>query len=210
VLGAVIDRVLLIVLTPIAWVIQKLIELFLGNRDPLPQLVDATQQRVGEASSNKTESQSALQQGVVYALRVLALAIILAVTAGLTVLFVRMRRRLRAVQLEAAQSGAAGSLGQDLRTLWGSLFQRESSGRRGEASSRAIRLYQDVLERAEETGHPRGVGQTAEEFAPTLADTFRAEVTDDITAAFEQARYADREPDAATLIELERRWRLVR
>jgi hypothetical protein len=39
-----------------------------------------------------------------------------------------------------------------------------------------------------------------------LNQTFATPVTDDITKAFEAARYAGREPDARTIEELRRRW----
>ncbi|MGH7753015.1 MAG: DUF4129 domain-containing protein, partial [Gemmatimonadales bacterium] len=57
------------------------------------------------------------------------------------------------------------------------------------------------------TGHARRPGETPAEFAPVLEDTFHRPVTDEITHAYEQARYAGREPDGAALAALEHRWR---
>ena len=54
---------------------------------------------------------------------------------------------------------------------------------------------------------PGVFGITAAEFAPELAETFHTPVTDEITAAFQEARYAGRDPDPRTLADLERRWR---
>jgi len=51
----------------------------------------------------------------------------------------------------------------------------------------------EVLQRAEATGYPREPGSTPNEFAPTLVTAFHTPVTDEITAAFEQARYAGRD-----------------
>ena len=48
--------------------------------------------------------------------------------------------------------------------------------------------------------------ETAREFAPELRITFASPVTDDITRAFEAARYAGREPDARAIEDLRRRW----
>jgi hypothetical protein len=64
-----------------------------------------------------------------------------------------------------------------------------------------------VLARAEERGHARKLDRTPDEHAPELRRIFDSSVTDDITLAFEQDRYAGREPDPAFLSELEERWR---
>ena len=52
--------------------------------------------------------------------------------------------------------------------------------------------------------------ENGDEYSPALAETLQTDVTLEITRAFEEARYAGREPDAATVAELQRRWKLVR
>jgi hypothetical protein len=71
-------------------------------------------------------------------------------------------------------------------------------------------LYLDVLSRSERDGHPRGPGETPSEFAPVLTSAYGSPVTDDITRAFEEARYAGREPDERLVHDLHERWKLVR
>ena len=70
-----------------------------------------------------------------------------------------------------------------------------------------MRLYLEVLESARQAGTPRAASRTPHEFAPALIDAFHRDVTDEITAAFEHARYAGRAPDPAALADLRRRWK---
>jgi hypothetical protein len=108
-------------------------------------------------------------------------------------------------------ASVAGSAGEDLRSLWRSVFRRGGDSRTTAASqSGTVRLYRQVLDHAAERGRPKNPAETPREFAPVLSSTFHAGVTDEITAAFHEARYAGREPDPRTLAELERRWREAR
>ncbi len=90
--------------------------------------------------------------------------------------------------------------------MFKSLFSRKRAPEPGHATTEATRLYLEVLHKAETAGHQRPAGQTAHEFAPELHETFATPVTDDITAAFEAARYAGREPDARAVEEMRQRW----
>ena len=120
----------------------------------------------------------------------------------------RLRRRARELRPADESATGAGSLGDDLRSLLGSLFRR-GERHRSDGAAGVSRLYLEVLARAERDARPKLIGETAGEFAPVLSETFRTDVTDDITHTFEQARYAGREPDARTLRDLEQRWRSV-
>ncbi|MEP6872292.1 MAG: DUF4129 domain-containing protein, partial [Anaerolineaceae bacterium] len=91
-----------------------------------------------------------------------------------------------------------------------SLFPRRHSRGAPFASTETTRLYLDVLGQAALDGAIREPGETSTEFAPTLANRYRDDVTVDITRAFESARYAGRELDARTLDELRKRWKSVR
>lgn len=208
-LGAALNAVLTVVLTPIAWVLEKLFSAILGHSDPLQQLkLNPTD--LGDQKGNpEAQSRSAWYDAALYVFRGLALLFVLAGAVGVVWMVARFRRRAREFRPADEVAAGAGSLGDDLRSLFGSLFRRGDRPRSAEAAG-VSRLYLEVLARAERDARPKLVGETAGEFAPVLSETFRTDVTDDITHAFEQARYAGREPDARTLRELEHRWRSVR
>jgi hypothetical protein len=134
--------------------------------------------------------------------------VLAAAAAAVVAFFMRFRRRPRSGVDPSAGGSRTGSLAEDASGLWRSLLgrrrRRSASGGEG-----AVRLYLEVLQRAEERGRARPIGATPEEFQPQLEEAFHASVTDEITAAFEQSRYAGRPLDARTLHELERRWRSV-
>jgi hypothetical protein len=208
-LGAALNAVLTIVLTPIAWALEKLFSALLGDSDPLKQLklnpID-----IGAQKDNPgAKGHSGWYDIALYLFRALALVLVLAAVVGVVWIVARLRRRARELRPADEVAAGAGSLGDDLRSLFGSLFRRGERRHSSEAAG-VSRLYLEVLARAERDARPKLVGETAGEFAPVLSETFRADVTDDITHAFEQARYAGREPDARTLQDLEQRWRSVR
>jgi hypothetical protein len=136
----------------------------------------------------------------------LILGIILAAVA-VVLYFTRLRRRVRALEEAGPLRGSAGTIREDLASLFRSLLPGGRAGGAARGGAGAARLYQEVLRRAEQTGHAREPAETPSEFAPELLQAFHSAVTDEITAAYEQARYAGREPDPATLAALERRWR---
>jgi hypothetical protein len=210
ILGAVVEAVLTAVLTPIAWILMKFFDLIFNGASPFPNVTQTAQQTAQDASNPKQAGESGFHQFVVMLLRGLALVIVAAAVAGLVAFFTRMRRRSARAASDGRTAAGAGGLGDDLRGLFRSLFSRSGARDSLPSSSEAVRLYREVLERAEATGRPREAAVTPAEFAPVLSETFQASVTDDITRAFEQARYAGREPGARELGELQQRWRAVR
>ena len=140
-----------------------------------------------------------------YALAGLALFLGLGVAVGVLLLVARLRRGAGEGSRPAAESERVGGLGDDLRDAARALFRRER--RRPLPAEGVARLYGEVLEASRRAGAPREPASTPREFAPVLAGTLgRATATDGITAAFEQARYAGREPDDESLAELRARW----
>ncbi len=212
VLGAVVGGVLNVILTPVAWALQHLFMLIFQSRDPLAGFQQGVQQVAQDAKDGQTAHSTPLYvRLLVYGLRILALLFAAGIVIAATVLYARLRKRQEAIREAAAARGSAGSLGEDLRLLLGSMFRRGGGGRYlSPTTSETVELYRDVLRRAEDRGRPREPAETAGEYSPALAATLRTEVTDDITRAFEEARYAGREPDPAMLSDLQRRWKLVR
>jgi hypothetical protein len=65
----------------------------------------------------------------------------------------------------------------------------------------------EMLSRAESQGISRAADETPNEIAPRLSGALHTPLTDEITAAFLQSRYAGREPDPRLIDDLERRWK---
>ena len=150
------------------------------------------------------EGESLASRVAKYSLAGGALFLGLLVVVGVIFILAILRRRAREAVDEMAESERIGSLGEDLRGAARNLFRRER--RREVTGEGAVRLYLEVLESARRAGQPRDDSQTPHEFAPVLLNALHRDVTDEITAAFEYARYADRPPNEATLTELRRRW----
>ncbi len=210
ILGAVVQAVLTIILTPIAWVLTKIFEAILRDSNPFANLNDLARLGAGDAKEPQQGSRSFFEQSAIYALRALALLVILAIAGGAMALFMRFRRRSAGAQPPDARMTIAGSAGDDFRQFFRSLFPHRATSRQPFASTETTRLYLDVLAQAEQDGAVRGIGETPAEFAPTLVDRYRDDVARDITRAFENARYAGREPDARELAELRQRWNSLR
>ena len=208
-LGAALNAVLTVFLTPIAWLLEKLFSAILGQSNPLEQFKLNPVDLGNQNGDPEARSRSAWYDAVLYLFRGIALLLVLAVVVGVVWIVARLRQRAREFRPADESAAGAGSLGDDLRSLFGSLFRRGERYRSAEAAG-VSRLYMEVLARAERDARPKLIGETAGEFAPVLSETFRTDVTDDITHAFEQARYAGREPDVRTLRDLEQRWRSVR
>jgi hypothetical protein len=209
VVGKVVEVTLTILLTPLAWALTEFFQLIMGGDNPFEGLSENLVQRSGEAASGEPDEQSPVSRASVYLLRVLALLAMGVLVSALVLVFVRLRKRQAARLVDATATGVAGDFRDDLRGWLRSLVP----GRRGKdldpGGSDAARLYLEVLHRAEHQGHPRRDGATPREYLPELHETFPTNVTDDITAAFEEARYGGREPDPRLLEELRRRWREV-
>lgn len=205
-LGAVLEVVLLIVFTPPAWVLAQVLELIFGSGGSAQEVVDAARDTSGEAAEPGGSDQSTAERVVVFAARALFLIIVVGVAAGLIRLVMRIRRRgQETIAGGVATSRAGGSLFDDGRSLFGRF--RRAPQPSSAVNDDAVRLYVAVLDEARRRGHERVPGATPEEFAPELVQTFNTAVTDEITGAFEQARYAGRRPDATSVRDLERRWR---
>lgn len=206
-LATVIQVVLTIALTPIAWVLERLMDLIfsgtgLGSFDIEPATIA---EEAAEPGEEKDPSTASVVSGFVF--RLLALAIVLgAVALGLAVL-TRMRKRRAAPALSQSAPVRSGSFAEDIRSFAAGLIPHWRRGPSGPTDSDAVRLYVEVLREAEGRGRPRAPARTPDEFAPELAATFASSVTDEITLAFEEARYAGRSPDPALIRELQRRWR---
>lgn len=210
ILGSTVEAILTVILTPFAWILTKFFDLIFSGANPFPNVTQAARQTAQDASKPDQAKESGIHQFLVMILRGLALALVVAVVAGIVAFVTRMRRRSAGARDDGRTVGAVGGLGDDLRGLFRSLFSRSASGALAAPSSEAVRLYREVLQRAEQSGRPREQAVTAAEFAPVLSETFQTNVTDDITDVFEQARYAGREPGVRELAELEQRWRAVR
>ena len=200
------ELVLTILLTPPAWLLEKLFQLILGGANPFPNLTNFAQTQAGNSNTGPSSSASNLERASAYGFRALALLFAVAVAAVLVIWLTRFRRRTSRRAAEGVASGVAGSLGEDARSFFGALFRRRGGAAASAANSAALRLYLDVLAKAERAGQPRAEAETASEYAPRLSTALCTPVTDEITAVFEQARYAGREPDEARLAELRRRW----
>lgn len=198
--------ILTIVLTPFAWVLTKLFEFLFAGASPLQDLTEATRQTTQDAGQPKPEDHSAAGEAGLFMLRMFALLLFFAAAAAVVTVFVRLQKRRNAATVDGREVGIAGNLREDFGSMFRSLFRRPAHREAGYASTEATRLYLEVLGRAETTGHNRPAGETASEFAPELKQAFATPVTDDITQAFEAARYGGREPDARAIAELRRRW----
>ena len=194
---------------PIGWVLTHFFEFIfglLGSGGSEQQQIQLPAPPPGAEGAEGPEDEGDSLAGRIarYSLAGGALFLGLAVVAGAIFILAILRRRAREDGEEFAESERTGSLGDDLRGAARNLFRRE---RRRELSGEgAVRLYLEVLESARRAGNPRDDAQTPQEFAPVLLNALHRDVTDEITAAFEYARYGGRPPDEATLTELRSRW----
>lgn len=205
-IGTVTEWTLTILLTPFAWVLTWIFETVLQGNNPfpnLPQNVVNTSEAAGDPDSGE---RSAVSKAGLFLARTIALLALVALVAFVATVFVRIRNRQRARVADGRETATAGDLRGDLGSMFRSLFHRRGHASPGQATTEATRLYLEVLAKAEREGHGRPEGETAREFAPVLHETFATSVTDDITRAFETARYAGREPDARAIEDLRRRW----
>jgi hypothetical protein len=197
---------LTIILTPFAWVLTRIFEALFAGANPFPNITQNAAEVSREAGNPDEANPSAASKASLFLMRTVALLVMLAVVALLMTVFVRLRKRSADRLVDGREASAIGDLRTDLGSMYRSLLGRRKPREPGEASTEATRLYLEVLAKAEQSGHGRPTGETAREFAPVLNQTFATPVTDDITKAFEAARYAGREPDARTIEELRRRW----
>ena len=206
VLSTAVETILTIVLTPFAWLLTKLFEALFAGGNPFPDLTETVVRTSGEAADPENSERSRAGEAGLFLMRILALSLFIGVSLLLATIFIRLRRRRNARLADDRETTVVGSLREDFGSLFRGLFSRRRPYDPGYATTEATRLYLEVLHKAEEAGHRRPAGETAREFAPELHDTFATPVTDDITRAFEAARYAGREPDARVIEELRSRW----
>lgn len=207
-LGAGLEYVLTIIVTPFAWLLEKFFAMLFQGHDPFSNFKQTATDLTKQPNSAGNQ-ESGWQLAGAYVVRGLALIVFAAIVGGVIWYVARLRRRMKAREQQDVVTAAAGSIGEDARALLRGLFRRGQPEQpiRGAGMTR---LYREVLLKAERQGLDRAPGKTPSELAPALNDQFRDPVTDEITWAFEQARYAGREPDARTLEELRRRWGSVR
>ncbi|OAI43605.1 hypothetical protein AYO38_10555 [bacterium SCGC AG-212-C10] len=205
-LGRGIELLFTIVLTPPAWLLEKFFRFLFGNHNPLAELTDLTTTSQFE-NGQEAKDPTFRQKTGAFAFRSFALLFATAIFVAAVVYYTSLRRRGKARAPEAPGSSAVGNIGEDMQGLLRSIFRRRGPSRGAYEEEGVGRLYREVLERSEHEGKPRTADATPAEFAPVLSQVFHTNVTDDITAAFEQARYAGRPPDARTLAELEARWK---
>ena len=199
------------ILTPPAWVLAKFFSWLFGLAgDPaVPDREDLfTPDGFIEEETTVEDGQSTFNRVAGYALRVLALLGLLGVVALLVILVIRWHRRLADGRTGQGEVGSAGGLGDDLRLAFRSVFRRR--GRTTPSGQGVVRLYLEVLERAEHAGVHREPWQTPHELAPALHATFHSRITDEITAAFEEARYGGRDPEPGSFAALQERWQAAR
>jgi hypothetical protein len=201
-----IELVLTIVLTPFAWLLTKLFEALFAGANPFPDIPEQLIRTSEEAANPDESERSTAGEAGVFLMRTIALLLFIGIAMLAATIFVRLRNRRKARILEGRDTSAVGSLREDFGAMFRGLFGRKRHYEPGVATTEATRLYLEVLNKAEQAGHARPAGETAREFAPELQETFATPVTDDITRAFEAARYAGREPDSRMVEELRRRW----
>ena len=196
------------IFVPIAWVLTNLFDLLFGwlGGDSEPAEIQLPEPPIDgeEGQGGEFDSESLAARAARYTLAGGAIFLGVAAVAALIFILAVLRRRAAERGPEATEAERAGSLGEDLRGAARNLFRRGE--RREPAGEGVTRLYLEVLESARREGAPRAEGQTPHEFAPVLISAFHRHVTDEITAAFEYARYAGRPPDESTLADLRRRW----
>ncbi|MGD9935485.1 MAG: DUF4129 domain-containing protein [Dehalococcoidia bacterium] len=208
VIGPIIEQtiflILTAILTPIAWVLEFVLSRLLGDGNALPDIAvpDAIQER---ASDDPDSAASPAERGGIYAARIFMLFVGLAVLAIVIAFYTRLRRHINRPPLEGDASQLSGAFREDMSSLLRSMFRRGHADP-GTASSEARRLYLSMVEQARKDGIGREPADTPEEIVPRVAAVYEPLIARDITDAFIQSRYAGREPDAARLADLQRRW----
>jgi len=206
VISKAVEVTLTIILTPFAWLLTRLFEALFAGASPFPELTETVARTSEDAGNPDNAERSAAGQAGLFLMRTLFLLLFFGLVTLLAAVFIRLRNRRTHRLADGRETAAAGNFREDLGSLFRSLLRRKPHVEPGFASTEATRLYLEVLAKAESAGHSRPDGETAREFAPELQETFANPVTDDITRAFEAARYGGREPDPRTLEDLRRRW----
>ncbi len=210
-LGSAINLILTIVLTPFAWAMEHLFRALIGNHVEWPKLDPSSLSPAGDVKPGQESEHNPVETGGLVLLRAVLIFAIALGAYGVFRWVTRLRQRGASARSEHLEVAGSGSLRDDIGDVFRGLFRRPRHERPPSArSDRVGRLYRDVLDHSERAGRPRTPSLTPSEFAPELRQAFQAPVTDEITRAFEHARYAGRDPDPALVEELERRWKTVR
>lgn len=208
-LEAAVIGILTVILYPFVWVLERIFSLLFGDSNPFARPPPPAPPVVVDDPSSGDTTDGGWKLAGTYLFRGIALVVAVAVVGGLIAWFTRLRRKSRAKAADGSSESLPGALGADLRNMFGR-FRRGHGEDAETPSSAARRLYMEVVASAANVGTARDLSETPEEFAPRLHGALHTSVTNEITAAFEQSRYAGREPDARTVAELERRWREVK
>ncbi|GIW12611.1 MAG: hypothetical protein KatS3mg062_0050 [Tepidiforma sp.] len=206
--GRALEAVLIVLLTPLAWLLTELFERLLHGVDPFAGL-ERVVERQGQPREPGQGDTSVAEQVGLFGLRTLALVAFTSVLLGILLVWTRARRRYITLREAVARSRTEGSLREDLLALLGRRPRDRGVGYRN-VNDEVVRLYLDVLHDAGRRGRRRAPAQTPHEFAPVLHDTFASPLTDDITRMFEEARYAGRTPDPERVREAASSWARVR
>jgi len=123
-----------------------------------------------------------------------------------SVMFLRYARRKTPEEVKES-TYQEGRLASDLSNMLGSLLGRlRPSFRSGPPSEPMRRLYFDMLSTAADRGVERRPPETPLDVAPRVGRSFKPEVTNRITDAFDDARYGGVSPPSAEVRRLRDEW----
>lgn len=197
-------------LIALEWVMEHLRDgLSSGEQQVNPRPID-TGQPSGRPEGTEP---GGLSQALGYVLR--SGALVLAIAAGLTVLWSVFRRFSRRSargeevreEVEGGEGGPLRGLRSLLSAALGRLRRAADGGPRGRDA--IGRLYISMLRRAAAQGLPRPAAATALEFAPRLEEHFRSPLPGAISQAYAEARYGRRPRPREEIMDLRARWREV-
>ncbi len=221
-LGALIIAPIAIILTPMAWLLLKLLQWIAGGLEGLAfdmsPAIEALQGLLGNLNILAQRLAELLPFGnLAPKAPYIKLALTASLVAGmfLLVLFAlrRIRQRTPGDQTEQHESAFSSDLLlASLRELWagalgrlgetGALLGRFGLGSELFAALNIRRMYLHALRLAAEQGHPRGPAETPLEFLPTLGRAFPGREPDGetLTWAYMGVRYGEL-PDSAAGLE---------
>ncbi len=209
---AIIDAVawvIVVLLTPVAWVLERVLAWLLPDQWEPISLAEAPARFLEGEGADTEQSTPAVVRGLSAAGRALLLLTVLAAFAFAALAAVRAWRRPprgSEARVETERAGRAGEgLGGMLRRWLGRRSPAEPA-----AHGPATRIYLEMLAEAAERGRPRPSWATPEEFRPVLREAIAAPVADDATEAFEEERYAGRQPPSERVSRLSEAWQRVR
>ncbi len=192
------------VLTPVVWVIERLLALLRPDTPELQPPRELARGLLGEGEPGSEPGGG--WRALAYLGRASVLMLLLALFAFLGLAAFRFWRRSAGSEPLQAEVERAGGLGDDARELLRRLARRPERGHRRPLHPIAA-LYLRVVDVASRRGVVRTPGTTPEELRLPLRTAIGDPVTDRITDALESFRYAGRPPDAAGVHRLEEEWR---